>query len=124
MASLTGRVCAAYRLQIAQELGLSHSGLKTPRYLKITAAFQQLLQLIDDVVPQPAHSRQSGSSSVEQAMGASHGATGWTCKAPGHAADLARLWSARRSLHRDVVGAVQRDLRYLCARGLSLGKLR
>ena len=39
MASLIGRVCAAYRLQIAQELGMSHSGLKTPRYLKITAAF-------------------------------------------------------------------------------------
>ena len=64
MATLIGRICAAYRLLTAQELGLSRSGLKTPRYLKITAAFQQLLQHIGDVVPQPAHSRQSSSSSV------------------------------------------------------------
>ena len=91
MASLIGRVCAAYRLQTAQELGLSRSGLKTPRYLKITAAFQQLLQLIGDVVPQPAHSNQSGSWSVEQAVAAGHGAAGGACKAPGQAADLARL---------------------------------
>eukprot|EP00322_Chrysochromulina_rotalis_P020442 CAMPEP_0115884804 /NCGR_PEP_ID=MMETSP0287-20121206/30322_1 /TAXON_ID=412157 /ORGANISM="Chrysochromulina rotalis, Strain UIO044" /LENGTH=185 /DNA_ID=CAMNT_0003341151 /DNA_START=32 /DNA_END=590 /DNA_ORIENTATION=- len=49
------------RLKTAQKLGLSLSGLKTPRYLKITAAFQQLLQPIGDVVPQPAHSNQSGS---------------------------------------------------------------
>ena len=91
MATLIGRVCAAYRLLIAQELGLSRSGLKTPRYLKITAAFQQLLQHIGDVVPQPAHSNQSGSWSVEQAMAAGHGAAGDACKAPGQAADLARL---------------------------------
>ena len=91
MASLIGRVCAAYRLQTAQELGLGSSGLKTPRYMKITAAFQQLLQLIGDLVPQPAHSNHSGSLSVEQAMAAGHGAAGGACKAPGQAADLARL---------------------------------
>ena len=68
---------------------------------------EQLLQHIGDVVPQPEHISQSNASSVEQAMGASHGATGWTCKAAGHAADLVRRWSARRAVHRDLVGAVQ-----------------
>ena len=91
MASLTGRVCAAYRLQIAQELGLGSSGLKTPRCLRIRAAFQQPSHYIGVLVPQPAHSNQSGSWSVEQAMAAGHGAAGDACKAPGQAADLARL---------------------------------
>ena len=72
MASLIGRVCAVYRLQIAQELGLGSSGFKTPRYLRIRAAFQQPSHYIGVVVPQPAHSNQSGSWSVEQAMAASH----------------------------------------------------
>ena len=101
MSSLIGRVCAAYRLQTAQELGLGSSGLKTPRYLKIIAAFQQLSHHIGDLVPQPAHRKQSGSSSVEGAMGAGYGATGAACKAPGQATNLVRLQSARRGLPRD-----------------------
>ena len=83
MASLTEQVGAAYRMHRSQELDLSSSRSETPRYLKITAAFQQLLQLIGDVVPQPAHSNQSGSWSVEQVMAAGHGAAGDACKAPG-----------------------------------------
>ena len=90
MASLIGLVCAAYRSQIVQELGLGSSRLETPRYLKITAAFQQLSHHIGDLVPQPADSDQSGSSSVQQAMAAGHGAAGGACKAAGQAADLAR----------------------------------
>ena len=101
MASLIGRLCAAYRSQIIQELGLGSSRLETPRYLKITAAFQQLSHHIGDLVPQPAHSNQSGSWSVEQAMAASHGAAGDACKASGQASNLVRLQSARRGLPRD-----------------------
>ena len=52
-------------------------------------------------------------------MAASHGLTDWTCKAPGHAADLARLRSARRGLHRDLVGAVQGHFINLCLKGLN-----
>ena len=91
MASLIGRVCAAYRLQIAPELELSGSRPKTPEYLRLRLAFEELSQLIGALVPQPAHSNQSGSWSVEQAMAAGHGAAGGACKAPGQGADLARL---------------------------------
>ena len=101
MPSLIGRVYAAYRLKTSQELDLGSSELKTPRYLKLRRDFQQLLQHVGDLVPQPAQSNQSGCSSVEQAMAAGHGAAGGACKAPGQAADLARLWSARRGLPRD-----------------------
>ena len=62
-----------------------------PGYLKLKLANQQLFQHIGDIVPQPAHSNQSGSWSVEQVMAAGHGAAGDACKAPGQAADLARL---------------------------------
>ena len=61
MALLTGRICAAYRLLTAQEVGLSSSRLETPVYLKLKLANQQLLQVIGNVVPQPAHSNHSGS---------------------------------------------------------------
>ena len=67
----------------------------------------QLSQHIGDTVPQPAHTSQIKARSVERAMGASHGITGWACQAAGDAAHLARLWSARRAVHRDLVGAVQ-----------------
>ena len=91
MPSLIGRVYAAYRLQTSQERDLGSSELKTPRYLKLRHDFQQLLQHVGDLVPQPAQSNQSGLSSVEQGMAAGHGAAGGACKAPGQAADLARL---------------------------------
>ena len=51
-------------------------------------------------------------------IGASHGTAGWTCKAACHAADLERLRSARRSLHRELVGAVQAKFFNLCLKGL------
>ena len=54
-----------------------------------------------------------GVRSVVQAMRANHGAAGWACKAAGRVADLARLTRARRSLHRDLVGAVRRRSRNL-----------
>ena len=81
-------------------------------------ALQQLSRHIGDDVPQPAHKSQSGAWSVKRAIGASHGAAGWTCKAAGHAADLERLRSARRSLHRELVGAVQDKFFNLCLKGL------
>ena len=85
--------------------------------LKLRAALQQLSQQIIDLVTQPAHKSHSAARSVDRAMRASHGATGWVCKAPGHAADLARLRSARRSLHREIVGAVQGRFINLSAKG-------
>ena len=105
MASLTERVCAAYRLPIAPELVLSSSGLETSGYLKLKLAFQLLFQHIGDVVPQPAISNQTGSRSVERALGASYGATGWACKAEDHEADLQALSSARRSRRRSLSGS-------------------
>ena len=56
--------------------------------------------------------------SVERAMGASHGTTGWVCKAASHEADLVRLPGARRAVHRDLVGAVQDKFFNLCLKGL------
>ena len=52
-------------------------------------------------------------------MGASHGTTGWVCKAACHEADLVRRWSARRSLHCEIVGAVRRRSKNLCLKGLT-----
>ena len=120
MVTASGRVCAAYRLPIARELDLGSSGHQPPRFMKLSDDVQQLSQYNDDVVPQPEHKSQSVAASVERAMGASHGTAGWVCKAAGHAADLARLMrlrSARRSLHREIVGAVQGRIRNLCVKG-------
>jgi hypothetical protein len=63
---------------------------------------QQLLQHIDNGVPQPAHTIQIAARSVERAVGASHGTTGWACKAPGRAADLQRLQFVSRSPHTSI----------------------
>ena len=52
-------------------------------------------------------------------MGVSHGPAGWTCKATGDVADLARPWGAQRSLHRDLVGAVQDKFFNLCLKRLT-----
>ena len=94
-------VCAAHWLPTARELDLARCWLETPGFLLLRLAFQQLLQHIDDIVLQPAYSRQSSSLSVERAVGAGNGATRGAWKAPGQAADLARLQSARRGLPRD-----------------------
>ena len=84
----------------AREFDPASSGLEKLRYLQLRLLLGRLLQHVGHVVPHPAHINQSGSSSVERAMGASHGATGGACKAAGHAADLVRLRSARRGRHR------------------------
>ena len=81
---------------------------------------RQLSQHNEDVVPQPAHSSQSAAPSVERAMAPSHGATGWACKATSEEADLERLRSARRAVHRDLVGAVQDKFFNLCLKGLTV----
>ena len=120
MLSIRWRICAAHWLPTAQELDLASYGLETPGILKLWLALQQLSQQIIDAVPQPAHSSHSGSLSVERAIGASYGATGWACKAASQEADLARLRSARRSLHREIVGAVQVGCVPVCKKGLTL----
>ena len=105
MPCVGGRFHAAHRLPTARELELGSSGLRVPRFMRLTHHLWQLSQHIGNVVPQPAHTSQSRPlGSADRAMRASYGTTGWACKAPDHAADLARRWSARRSLHRDLVG--------------------
>ena len=74
--------------------------------MKLTDDLQRLPQHIGDVFPQPAYKGQLVAQSVERAVGASQGTAGWACKAASQEADLARLRSARRSLHREIVGAV------------------
>ena len=124
MTPVLGQVYAAHRLPTAQVLDQDSSGSDMCMFMKLFSDLQQLSQHIDDVIPQPAHNSQSSASSVERAMGASHGATGWTCKAPGRAADLVRLWSARRSRHREIVGAVQSRWGPFCKKGLSQADLK
>jgi hypothetical protein len=75
--------------------------------MKLSDDVQQLSQHIGDVVPQPAHTSQIKARSEERAMRASHGATGWACKATSDEADLVRLRSAGRTFHPEIVGAVQ-----------------
>ena len=86
--------------------------------MKLSAHLQQLSQHIGDVVPQPAHTSQIKARSVERAVGASHGTTGWVCKAAGDAAHLVRLPSARGAVHREIVGAVQGKFCNQCLKGL------
>ena len=104
---ICGRVCEAHSLPKVQVLDQDSSGSETPMFMKLSAPLQQLYRHIGDVVPQPAHTSQTGARSVERAMGASHRTTGWDCKVSGQAADLVRLLSARRTLHREILGAVQ-----------------
>ena len=87
--------------------------------MKLTDHLQQLSQHIDAIVPQPEHKSQLGAASVERAMGASHGTAGWARKAARDEADLVKLRSARRAVHRDLVGAVQDKFFNLCLKGLS-----
>ena len=67
----------------------------------------RLLQHIGHIVPHPAHSSHSDLSSVERAMGASHGATGWACEAARCAAHLVTLRSASEA----AIGDRQRSIR-------------
>ena len=94
-------VCAAHWLSIARELDPTRCWLETPWFLLLRLAFQQLSQHISNIVPHPAYNRQSSSLSVKRAVGAGNGATRGAWKAPGQAAYLARLQSARRALPRD-----------------------
>ena len=122
MAGVGGRICAAHRLPKAREQEPSSSGCSDAMYLMPRDDLQQLSQHIDDIVPQPEHTNQTGAQSVEQAMRASHGTAGWACKAAGRAADLPRRWSARRSIHRDLVGAVQVGCGPICKKGLTYAR--
>ena len=56
-------------------------------------------------------------------MGASHGATGWVCKAVHGEADLVRRRSARGAVHREIVGAVQGGFINLRSKGLTVEQL-
>ena len=94
-------VCAAHWLSIARELDPTRCWLETPWFLLLRLAFQQLSQHMSNIVPHPAYNRQSSSLSVKRAVGAGNGATRGAWKAPGQAAYLARLQSARRGLPRD-----------------------
>ena len=98
------RVCAAHMLEIARQHEPRTSALGYLMFLRPRDDLQQLSQHIGNVVPQPAHISQIKARSVERAMRASHGATGWACQAAGDAAHLARLWSARGGVHREIVG--------------------
>ncbi len=90
--------------------------------MKLTDHLQQLSQQIIDVVPHPASTSQMVERSVERAVGVSHGTAGWVCKAASQEADLPRLRSARRSLHREIVGGVQVGLGPICKKGLNQTK--
>ena len=98
------RVCAVHLLPTAREHEPCISALGDFMFLRPRDDLQQLSQHIGDVIPQPAHTSQIKARSVERAMGASHSATGWTCKAAGDAAHLVRLPRLRRAVHRDLVG--------------------
>ena len=115
---VSSQVCAAHRLPSAPELDMDSSGHEPPVLMKLSHHLLWLSHHIGDDVPQPAHKSQSGARSVERAVGASHGTTGWACKAATQEADLPRLQRARRGLHREIVGAVQGRSRNLCLKGL------
>ena len=121
MAPVFGRNCAAHRLPIALVLDLDSSSFEKCMFMMLSAHLQQLSQHWDDVVPQPAHTSQIKARSVERAVVVSHGATRWACKATSDAADLVSLRSARRAVHREIVGAVQEKFCNLSAKGLIKG---
>ena len=123
MTSVTSQVSTAHRLLTSWELDLECSGRRGPMIMKLPHHLQQLSQHIGDAVPQPAHISQIKARSVERAMRASHGATGWACQAAGDAAHLARLWSARGGVHREIVGAVQDKFCNQDAKGLTSAAL-
>ena len=119
MAWADGRDCAAHMLPIAWEHEPRASNLGDLMFLRPRDDLEQPSQYIDDVVPQPAHTSQIKARSIERAMGASHSATGWACKAADDAAHLVRLRSARRSVCRHRVGAVQDVFCNPSAKGLT-----
>ena len=107
IARLAGRSRGTHRLPTAQDVEHDGSGPKATMSLKPRPLLVGLEQHSTALVPIPAGSRQLVSRSVQRAMGASHRTAGWACKAPGQAADLVRLRSARRGLHRRSSGQVQ-----------------
>ena len=118
-ATVGWRICATHRLPTAWERDLASSDHEAPEQLKPRLVLEQLSRQIIDDVPQPADNNQSGSSSVERPVRASHSATGWACKAPSHDDDLVRRRSALEAVHREIVGAVQGRFINLCAKGLT-----
>ena len=91
----------------ARELDPGSSGLEEFGYLRLRLLLVRLLQHIGHAVSHPSHSNQSSSSSVERAMGASHGATGWACEAARCVAHLVTLRSASEA----AIGDRQRSIR-------------
>ena len=115
-----GRVHASHRLPTSWDIDLERSVLKAPVFMKVPHHVRQLWRHVEDGVPQPAHKSQSAARSVERAMAASHDATLRACKATDDAAHLVRLWSARRSLHREGRRQVRYSRVNLCLKGLRL----
>ena len=74
MASFTSQVCAVHRLPTVQEIDLDGSQLNASVFMKLS---QKLLQHIDNIVPQPAHSSHLVAWSVERAVRASYGIASW-----------------------------------------------
>jgi hypothetical protein len=106
-AGLGVRVCVVHDSRVAREHEPCCSGVMELASMRCSCDVQRLSQHIGSVIRQPAGMSQSVASSVEQAVGASHGTTGSACKAAGQAADLQRLRSARRGLHREIDGRAE-----------------
>ena len=104
MTPVLGRVCAMHHLPTARVLDQEGSGSNMFMFMKLFSDLQWLSHHIVDVVPQPAHKSHPVERSVERATGASYGTTGLVCKAVCDEADLVRRRSARRGLHREIVG--------------------
>jgi hypothetical protein len=100
MAPVFGRNCAAHRLPIALVLDLDSSGSEQCMFMMLSAHLQQLSLHVDDVVPQPAHISQIKARSVERAMRASHGTTGWACQAAGDAAHPSQAGLSYENMNR------------------------
>ena len=101
------RVFVAHDSRVAQEHQPCSSGVMELAPMRCSGDVQRLSQHIGGVIRQPAGMSQSITWSVVQAVGASHRATGSARKAAGQVADLQRLWSARRGLHREIDGRAE-----------------
>ena len=116
--SMSGRVCAAYGLPVSRDIDPRCCVGVAPGYLKLRVILRQLVACRLDVVPQPAHSSHSVTWAVVRAMRASHSASGWACKAAGHAAHLQPIRSAREGLHRSSSEQSAERRFFWCTKGL------
>ena len=119
-AGLGVRVCVVHDSRVAWEHELCCSGVMELASMRCSCDVQGLSQHIGGVIRQPASMSQSVARSVVQAVGASHGTTGLARKATGQAADLQRLRSARRGLHREIDGRAEFVTVNLCLKGLTI----